>query len=139
MCSQRPSRAAPSWMASRPPSSRAGVFAQSFSGPNRSATRSAWTYIPRAYNSRIGARSAVGMCIRLPSAPGPLLPFGIAQVPGRVRQRPEHVNDVTQLTEPHPVPVEEFAQGELLVEVVGIHVGQAGRHLLQQPQERPLN
>src|SRR3954463_12658688 len=100
-------------MASRPPSSRAGVFDHSWKGPNRSAARSAWTYIPRAYDSRIGARSAVGitMLVSVRSAPGPLLPLAPAQVPRRVGQRAEDVQEVPELAEPHPVLVQELAQG----------------------------
>src|SRR5436190_16538212 len=120
-------------MANRPPRSRAAVFDHSRSGPNRSATRSAWTYIPRAYNSRIGARSAVGISIRVPErkseapdrvnsprgrargrpprAPtadqslGPLL---FPRSAGRVGERAEDVQHVAQLGQPHSVPVQEL-------------------------------
>src|SRR3954454_16172613 len=130
-------------MASRPPRSRAGVLDHSRSGPNRSAARRAWTYSPRAYNSRIGARSAVGICMPL-SAPGRVsLPGSVGlfggRGPGRLGERPEDVEHVAQLGQPHPVAVQELSERELVLDRVGVLVGQAPGQVVQEAQERPLD
>src|SRR5262245_3758018 len=124
-------------MASRPPNSRAGVLDHSGNGPNCSAARRAWTYIPRAYSSRIGARSAVDICMPL-SVPGrgsrrvrSGALFG-RRLPGRLGQRAEDVEHVAQLGEAHPVAVEELAERELVVNGLGVLVGQPPGQIVQQ-------
>src|SRR6476619_2855286 len=124
-------------MASRPPRSRAGVFDHSDSGPNRSATRSACTYIPRSDSARIGASSAEGISIGVQneiqrSVPRPLL---FPRSAGRVGERAENVQHVAQLGQPHSVPVQEFTEGKLVVDSLGILFREPSGHVVQQAQE----